>query len=126
MKKIVHHGKLIAIHFKEMEPGSHPITGSSEALQVMTLKHKKGDVVVPHVHTPQRRVTEKLQECLIVRKGKVRVDFYDEQKKSFKHLEVKTGEVLIILGGGHGVRYLAPTEIIELKNGPYIQDKKVL
>lgn len=126
MKKIFYKGILTAIHLRKFKPGSHPITDASESLQVMTLKHKKGDVVAPHIHTPKRRVTKNLQECLIIRKGKIRVDLYGAGKKPFTHLSVKTGEALIILGGGHAVKYLAPTEIIELKNGPYISDKEML
>lgn len=124
MEKIFYKKKLIAIRLKDFKPGSNPVTSPKEFLQVMTIKRRKGESVPPHWHAPRKRIASRTQECLVVRKGKIKVSLYAADKKVFKSLRLNKGQALIILGGGHGVEYLEPTEIIELKNGPFIDDKK--
>ena len=126
MDKIYHKGKLVGIKISSMDVGSVPITTPKDALQLLTLKHKKGSVVKPHTHSPAHRETEALEECLVVVKGKLRVTLYDERIEPFEHVTLHPGEAMIILTGGHGVEYLEDSEVFEFKNGPFIDDKQPL
>lgn len=126
MERIEHEEKLIAIHLTTFAEGSNPITDISEPLQVMTLKHATGEKVMPHRHVPYERKTAHLSECLVVRTGSARVDLYGTGKKVFRSVVIKAGEVLIIFGGGHALEYLEPSEIVEMKNGPYVDDKEFI
>jgi hypothetical protein len=92
-------------------------------LELLTLKHPKGTYLKAHVHIPRKRITRHLQECFIVRKGKVRVDLYGPDKNLFKHIYLKAGELFIALTGGHGFHVMEDVEMIELKNGPFKDDK---
>ncbi|MBI5045428.1 MAG: hypothetical protein HZC14_00220 [Candidatus Niyogibacteria bacterium] len=123
VEKIFYKNILAAIRVKALPKGSVPVTSDAEFLQLLTLKHKKGYQIKPHAHISKRRITKMLQECLVVRRGKIRVDFYAPNKKIFKYVYVKAGEALIILRGGHGVRVMQDAEIFELKNGPFVDDK---
>lgn len=114
--------KLVGIRIKSLSPGSIPITDSSGALQVLTLSHSKGDSVKPHVHRRMKRVTMDLQECLVVLKGKIRIDLYSSAIRPVKRVIVKAGEVYIVLDGKIGVEYLEKSEVIEIKNGPFRND----
>jgi len=109
-----------------MPAGSFPVTPPEGAIQVLTLKHKKGASVAPHTHRAHKRVTHALQECLVVISGLVRVSLYDGKGRVFKRLTVSAGETCIILSGAHGVEYLKNSEVIEVKNGPFIDDKQKL
>lgn len=126
MEKILHKGKLIALKIDALVDGSVPVTSPDEALQVMTLKHQKGRHVAPHFHVPHRRETNVLQECLVVIRGKLRVSFFGEDGVAFAQVDLATGEACIILSGPHGVEFLEDSEVIEIKNGPFIDDKKIL
>ena len=62
---------------------------------------------------------------LFIKSGKVRVDFYDESKNYLESRTLNQGDVLLLAFGGHGFEMLEPSEIIEVKQGPYAgeQDK---
>src|SRR3989344_3703836 len=118
--------KLVAIFLGRFPNGSIPQTDGKEPLQLVTLKHSKGKYLVAHAHKPTKRQTDKMQECLIVKKGKIKIDLYGPDKKMFKKVVMKTGDLLILLNGGIGIHILEDAEIIELKNGPFIEDKVLL
>lgn len=123
MEKIFHNNTLIAIRVKKFKNGSAPLTDPREPLQLVTLKHQKGTYLKAHIHTPKKRVTQRLQECIIVRKGKVKVDLYTPTKKFFKYIYLTIGETLIVVNGGYGIHMLKDSELFELKNGPFVEDK---
>lgn len=123
MDKIYYKGRLFAIRIKTFTKGSVPITEDFASLQLLTLKHKKGHQIKAHDHARKKRISTILQECLVVKRGKIRVDFYAPNKKVFKYIYLRAGEVIIILQGGHGVHFLEDSEIVELKNGPFLDDK---
>jgi hypothetical protein len=113
-------GIRIAGHFPK---GSIPHTDEKEALGLLTLTYPAGSHLKAHVHKPKKRITHRLQECFIVHKGKARIDLYGPDKKLFKRIYITTGQLFIALNGGHGFHILQDAEIIELKNGPFIDDK---
>lgn len=123
MEKIFYKGILIGICISSFPNGSVPHTEPNEGLGLLTLKHPKGTYLKAHVHLPKKRITNRLQECFIVRRGKVRVDLYGPDKKFFKYIYLKEGETFIALNGGHGFHFLENSELWETKNGPFREDK---
>ena len=63
------------------------------------------------------------KEVLFVKSGRLRVDFYDEDKIYAESRILETGDIILLAFGGHGFEMLAPTEIIEVKQGPYAGDR---
>lgn len=123
MEKIIHRNNLIAIRIKKFKNGITPFTDPNEPLQLVIHKRLSGAYTKPHIHTPKKRITKKLQECLVVLKGKIKIDFYTSDKEYFKSIYLSSGEIIIFMSGGHGVHTLKDTEFIEIKNGPFIEDK---
>jgi hypothetical protein len=76
-------------------------------------------VIPPHVHNPVRREVELTQEVLFIKSGKVRVDFYDDDRKYLESRILHRGDVVLLAHGGHGFKMLEPSEMIEVKQGPY-------
>lgn len=126
MENISYKGELVAILIRSYAHGSYPVTAPEEVLQMMTIKRDAGEKVSPHLHIPRERTTDHLSECLVIQKGKIKVSLYGDDAKPFTVFEVKAGEALYIRSGGHAVEYLEPTEMLEFKNGPYVDDKKAL
>jgi hypothetical protein len=58
-------------------------------------------------------------ETLFIRKGKVRIDFYSEQKAYLTSEILVSGDVVLLSRGGHGFEMLEESEIVEVKQGPY-------
>lgn len=126
MEKIIYKNTLIAIRFKKFKQGAIPLTSPNEPLQLLVHKRPAGKYTPAHFHTPKKRVTEKLQECLVVMKGRIKIDLYGPDKKKFKHLYLSVGAVIILMNGGHSVHLLQDSEIIEIKNGPFVEDKVLI
>ncbi len=126
MEKIFHGKKLLAVLVRKLPTGSVPVTDPQEALQMLTLKHKKDHRIEPHTHARNVRKTTALQECLVVLRGKLRATLYGSQGEILRRVVLRSGDTFIILHGAHGVEFLEDSEVIELKNGPFINDKKSL
>ena len=82
-------------------------------------------IIKQHIHKPVSRKILDTQEVLYIKNGLVRIDFYTEEKKYFKSTLLEAGDVILLAFGGHGFEILKPTEMIEVKQGPYAgeQDK---
>lgn len=76
-------------------------------------------VITPHVHNLVERKVELTQEVLIVRSGKVRVDFYDDERNYLESRIIAKGDVCLLANGGHGFKVIEQAEMIEVKQGPY-------
>ncbi len=126
MEKISHKKTLIAIRVKRLKNGAIPLTESGEPLQVLSHKRKAGKKTPAHFHLPKRRVTQTLQECLVIIKGRIKVDLYGTHKKKIKSIYLTNGDIVIFMGGGHAVHILEDTEFIEVKNGPFVEDKVLI
>ena len=90
--------------------------------QLAYMKRPKDYVIPPHVHNPVPRKVEFTQEVLFIKSGKVRVDFYDDDKNYLESRILDQGDVILLAHGGHGFEMLEESEIIEVKQGPYAGD----
>lgn len=87
--------------------------------QLAYMKRPKDYVIAPHVHIPVKREVLFTKEVLIIKSGKVRVDFYDDHKNYLESTIVEAGDVILLAFGGHGFEMLEESEIMEVKQGPY-------
>lgn len=87
------------------------------------MNRPKGYSIEPHIHNPVPRKVVYTQEVLFIRKGKVQVDFYDDDREYLTSCILEAGDVILLAHGGHGFEMLEQTEIIEVKQGPYAGDK---
>ena len=87
--------------------------------QLACMRHPKGYKIRAHVHKPVPRSVRYTQETLFVKKGRVRINFFDEQKKFLDSRILHGGDVVLLVSGGHDFEMLEETEMIEVKQGPY-------
>ncbi|MGD0170542.1 MAG: hypothetical protein ABSB81_00215 [Halobacteriota archaeon] len=90
--------------------------------QLGYMYHQKGTVIPPHIHNRVNREVQLTQEVLLVRKGRVKVDLYDSKRTFIANTVLEAGDVILLASGGHGFTMLEPTEMIEVKQGPYVGD----
>ena len=98
-------------------------TEGSLSQQLAFMSHKKGHEIIPHYHNPVPRTIHYTQETLFIRKGKLRVDFYDDKQKYVESHILEAGDVILLVSGGHGFEVLEDLEMFEVKQGPHIGDK---
>jgi mannose-6-phosphate isomerase-like protein (cupin superfamily) len=99
--------------------GLHFFTPDSFSQQVAYMRHPKDKVIDPHVHNMVARQVLYTQEVLLVRKGCVEVNLYSSRKTFLTSRVLKTGDLILLCGGGHSFKMLEETAMIEIKQGPY-------
>lgn len=87
--------------------------------QLAYMNRPAGYVIPPHVHNPVRREILFTKEVLYIKSGKVRIDFYDDDKNYLESRVICKGDIVLLAFGGHGFEMLEDSEIIEVKQGPY-------
>lgn len=95
------------------------ITDSEYSQQVAYMHHPKGKVIDAHIHNLVHRNVVLTQEVLFIKKGKLRVDFYDDYEDYLESAILYAGDVILLVSGGHGFQVLEEVEMIEVKQGPY-------
>jgi hypothetical protein len=114
-------GIIIRSDFKK--DGIEFFTPDMFSQQLGYMNRPTGYRIEPHVHNPVERAVVWTQEVLFIKSGKVRVDFFTDGKHYLESRVVSTGDVILLAAGGHGFEMLEPTEIIEVKQGPYCGDR---
>jgi len=106
---------------KDITSGRQDLTDVERELQVAACNVKEGIITKPHRHLPQKRLTEKTHESIVVVKGKVESIIYDiDNKTVLEKVELGEGDCLIALDGGHSHTSLEENTLFyEFKNGPY-------
>ena len=100
------------------------VTDSTYIQQVGYIVLKQGDTIQKHYHAPIVKTVVGLSEVLYVQSGKCIVHFYDQNQEFVTDLEIVSGNLLVIIAGGHGFTMLEDTVLIETKNGPYLGDSE--
>lgn len=91
--------------------------------QLGYMNRPKGYIIDPHVHKKVERTVILTQEVLYIKSGKVRVDFYDDERNYIESRILEHGDVILLAAGGHGFEIIENAEIIEVKQGPYCGDE---
>ncbi|WP_197985000.1 hypothetical protein [Leptolyngbya sp. Cla-17] len=113
----------IIILAKFREPGIHFFTPNTLSQQLAYMQHPAGKVIQPHVHNPVPRQVDYTQEVLLIKRGKLRVDFYTNDQEYLESRILDEGDVILLIQGGHGFEVLEEVEMIEVKQGPYVGDQ---
>jgi hypothetical protein len=121
IERIERNGKLFAIIIRRefdkegltfVSPEDHPI-------QLGVHNRKGGTDLRPHWHKDFKKLENfPAQEVFFIVEGEVQVDLYDEDEK-FESLVMKDGDIIFLAIGGHGVKFLKDTKMVEVKQGPY-------
>ena len=121
---IVHEGKTLSIIIRANYKSNDIefFTPDDFPQQLGYMNRKKGYSIPPHVHNAVERQVNDTQEVLYVKSGVVRVDYYDNNKKYLESRLLAPGDVVLLAYGGHGFYMCEDSEIIEVKQGPYVGD----
>lgn len=121
IQQIKHESRILAIILfaNHHADGIEFFTPNDFSQQLGYMNHPQGYVIPPHVHNPVSREVQFTKEVLFIKSGKVRVDFYDDDQTFLESRILEQGDVILLAFGGHGFEMLEPTEMIEVKQGPY-------
>lgn len=100
------------------------LTSQELPLQFAFMNFKKGSSIKAHIHNKYSREIFETNEILIIRKGSMKVSFYNFDK-DYVHSEVlNEGDMIFLQEGGHSFDMLEECEFFEVKNGPYLGETK--
>lgn len=125
IKEVLHNGQLLALIVSAAykSDGVEFLTPSSFPIQLGVVCHPESYVIRPHLHSDSPRQVTGTQEVLFLRKGKLRVDFFDDERNYLESRILVAGDTILLVSGGHGFEAMEEIEIIEAKTGPFMGDE---
>ena len=128
VEKIIYNKKMLALIVRGKyrdKKGITFFTPNESTQQFGYMKHVNKHIIKPHLH--KKRLTKILTttEVILILKGLLRVDFYNNVKKYLYSKILKEKDIIMLVTGGHGFKVLKNVEMLEIKQGPYnlIKDK---
>jgi mannose-6-phosphate isomerase-like protein (cupin superfamily) len=121
VERIYHEKTMLAIIVRAsfLQPGISFFTENDLSQQLAFMHHPTGKKIQPHVHNPVLREVHYTQEVLFIRRGVLRVDFYDIAQRYLESRLLKAGDTILLAAGGHGFEVIEEIEMLEVKQGPY-------
>ena len=128
IEKIIYKKKLMALIVRgkyRKRKGITFFTPNESTQQFGYMKHKKKYIIKPHLHKKRMTKIYYTTEVILILKGILRVDFYDQKKKYLFSKILKDKDIIMLVSGGHGFKVIKNIEMLEIKQGPYnlIKDK---
>ena len=102
--------------------GTEFFTPNEFSQQLGFIQHKAGDKISDHTHKPVERIIRYTQEVLFIKSGEMKANLFDGKRNLVCSKTLSAGDVIILVSGGHGFEFLGDTEIIEVKQGPYLEE----
>jgi mannose-6-phosphate isomerase-like protein (cupin superfamily) len=124
LENVIYDNRIIAIIIRKDYHNKDIVffTPNDFSQQLAFMSHPKNKKIAPHVHNQVKREVHLTKEVLFIRKGKIRVDFYNDRKEYLESRVLTDGDVVLLASGGHGFTMLEDTEMFEVKQGPYAGD----
>lgn len=88
--------------------------------QVGFVVYPAGGEITRHLHLALERHLIGTCEVLVLLKGRCLMDIYNDTKELVTTKELAQGDVMLMVGGGHGFRIIEDTVFLEVKQGPYL------
>jgi cupin fold WbuC family metalloprotein len=125
LREVSYKNQTLAIYISHdyvPERRSNFLTGQNESFQLGFIAKKKSERVPLHRHKEQVRKLTSTSEFLIVRSGSCKIFVYSDDNLLSEHFDCHTGDMILLLSGSHSIDFSDDTVLIEVKQGPYVQD----
>ena len=94
------------------------------SFQLGLLAHDAGFSEAPHYHHPCTRTISDLQQMFVMQRGRVVVDFYTDDGRKFREVDLGPGDAMVLVHGVHGLRVLEDFQAVSVKQGPFLGTEK--
>ena len=127
IKKIYDQKKIVALIFKfnkKKFKGIKFLTNKSLPFQIGIMSHPSNHNIAAHEHKIIKKINRSMTEFIYIISGKLKVDFYNKNKKQYKSAILSSKDMILLIKGGHGFKTLNNTQMIEVKQGPFKDNKE--
>src|SRR4051794_37423282 len=96
VEKIIHEGEMVALIVRSeySKEGISFFTQPELSQQLAYMRHPAGKVIEAHFHNPVPRSVYYTQETLFIRRGCLRVDFFNNRQEYIESRELRSGDVI--------------------------------
>ena len=125
LRTVVHEGAVMALirrGCEGAEPGVSFLTPNEYPLQVGILNHPAGTQIKPHVHRDIHYEVNTTQEFIYVESGRIEIILYDDTWDEVTRDVLSGGDFVLFVSGGHSLKVLEESRMVEVKQGPYPGD----
>lgn len=109
----------IIVRDNYISEGIEFLTPNEYSQQLAYMHHPVGKKIDAHIHNEVHRSILNTQEVLVIKRGILRVDFYDNQQQYIGSKRLYQGDIILLVSGGHGFEVEEEVIMIEVKQGPY-------
>jgi len=122
IQRIYNNEELMAIIIRDSHDneGIEFLTPDDFSQQLAYMHHPSGHTIIPHFHNLVSRTVHYTQEVLVIKSGKLRVDFYNTNRICINQVVLQSGDIILLCSGGHGFEVLEEVSMVEIKQGPYV------
>ena len=104
-----------------MEKDFH--TDDASEFQIASFNLKKDEIIQRHYHEKQKRTIFSTNEVIVLQSGKMTLTLYDIDLNKVEEIILEGGDMVALFNGGHEIRIDEQTQFIEVKQGPYDEEK---
>lgn len=87
--------------------------------QVGYIVYPAGGEIQRHLHRSLERHIVGTSEVIIVKKGRCEISIYNDERELVTTRDLCEGDIVLMIGGGHGFHMSEDTVLLEVKQGPY-------
>ena len=96
------------------------LTDQRGPLQLGMNFYQRGESIKAHYHLPRHIESHMVQEFVLIGMGRASLTLYSvEGQRPFSTVQLETGDMVLLITGGHSFEIQDDTKIIEVKQGPY-------
>ncbi|GHV23760.1 hypothetical protein AGMMS49959_17950 [Planctomycetales bacterium] len=121
IEHVLHNKQILALIIRNnyADNGVVFFTPPDFSQQLAYMNHAAGHIIPPHVHNIVKREVLYTKEVLVIKRGKLKTDFYTDEQEYVCSRILEGGDIILLAAGGHGFEVLADVEMYEIKQGPY-------
>lgn len=127
IKQVFYQDECLAIFIPSYYQGekNYFFTPPNAALQVGFITRDKGEHIPAHKHLPIKLDYQGIKcEFIYVKSGCVTITIFAQDGTIVDKQTLRPGEALLQLAGGHGFYFEEPTQLLEVKQGPYTNQQQ--
>lgn len=98
-------------------------TDHSSEFQLASFNLKKDEIIQRHYHEKQERRIFSTNEVIVLQSGKMMLTIYDLNLEKIEDILIESGDMVALFDGGHEIKILEDSIFIEVKQGPYFEQK---
>jgi len=127
LEQISDKGLLIATIIRAgfKKDGIEFFTAHEYSQQLGYMNRPKGYKVLAHRHKKNLNSGISTYEVLYLKSGEIKITLYDNDNFFIKELLLFTGDIILLVTGGHSIEMIENSEVIEIKQGPYDENDKI-